>query len=220
MTEQQPKTADIDASEGFSRWRYWWRFHLPSVAYLFVLVVITAGSYWWVTNETAEPEVEKVAHPELVDAFASGMQINRTGADGKVSYAIIAKTVAHFGDQNADLVDVTVVSTPIGQAPSTTTADTAVWHGETHVVDLKGHVVMDRLATPVSPNMHLTTDAMSIDVNENLATSDLPFVFTQAEDKIEGKKFRYDYGLRNIELGDKGERVKATLQNVKTSMTP
>lgn len=209
-----------DVTSGFSRWRYWWRFHLPSVAYLLILLALTAGSYWWVTNETAKPEVVKVSHPELVDAFASGMQINRTGKDGSVSHAIIAKTVAHFGDQNAELVDVTIISTPIGQAPSTTTADTAVWHGETHVIDLKGHVVMDRLLTAQSPHMHLTTDAMSINTDESIATTSLPFVFTQNEDIIIGKKIRYDYGLRNLDLGgDAGERVKATLQNVKVGLT-
>lgn len=206
----------MDKMTSFSRWRYWLRFHLPNVLYLLILLAVAAGSYWWITKDNANAKPSKESHPELVDAFTSGMQINRTGKNGAVAYVITAKEVVHYGDKDAELKDVTVVATPIGQPVSTSRADKAIWSDTTHVIELSGNVVMDRLTTPEAPPLHLTTDAMSIGLYNNIASSDLPFVMTQGDDSITGRRFRYDYASRNIIMGGKtGDRVKGMLHNAK-----
>ena len=201
----------------FSRWRYWLRFHLPNALYILILLVVAAGSYWWITNDNDNAKPSKESHPELVDAFTSGMQINRTGKNGAVAYVITAKEVTHYGDKDAELKEVTVVATPIGQPVSTSKADSAIWSDATHVIELKGNVVMDRSTTPEAPPLHITTDAMSIGLYSNIASSDLPFIMTQGDDSITGRRFRYDYASRNIIMGGKtGDRVKGMLHNAKT----
>lgn len=200
----------------FSRWRYWLRFHLPNALYILILLVVAAGSYWWITNDNDNAKPSKESHPELVDAFTSGMQINRTGKNGAVAYVITAKEVTHYGDKDAELKEVTVVATPIGQPVSTSKADSAIWSDATHVIELKGNVVMDRSTTPEAPPLHITTDAMSIGLYSNIASSDLPFIMTQGDDSITGRRFRYDYASRNIIMGGKtGDRVKGMLHNAK-----
>ena len=200
----------------FSRWRYWLRFHLPNALYILILLVVAAGSYWWITNDNDNAKPSKESHPELVDAFTSGMHINRTGKNGAVAYVITAKEVTHYGDKDAELKEVTVVATPIGQPVSTSKADSAIWSDATHVIELKGNVVMDRSTTPEAPPLHITTDAMSIGLYSNIASSDLPFIMTQGDDSITGRRFRYDYASRNIIMGGKtGDRVKGMLHNAK-----
>lgn len=206
----------------FSRWRYWTRFHLPNLIYLLVLLALAAGSYWWIKKDNATAKPAKEKHPELVDAFTSGMQINRTGKNGAVEYVVTAKEVVHYGDKNAELKDVTVKATPIGQPTSTARADAATWSDETHVIDLKGNVVMDRAATDDAHQpLKLTTEAMTIGLYSNIASSDLPFVLTQGKkDSIVGRRFSYDYASRDLMMGgNTGDRIKATLQNAKIDLT-
>ncbi|TDR30810.1 LPS export ABC transporter periplasmic protein LptC [Hydromonas duriensis] len=205
----------------FSRWRYWTRFHLPNLIYLLILIVVAAGSYWWIKKDSETEKPAKEHHPELADAFTSGMQINRTGKNGAVEYVVTAKEVVHFGDKNAELKEVTVAATPIGQPTSTARADTATWSDETHVIDLKGHVVMNRLATPETAPLELTTEAMTIGLYSNIASSDDAFVLTRGQhDSVKGRRFSYDYASRDLMMGgNTGERISAVLQNIKNDPT-
>lgn len=201
----------------FSRWRYWWRFHLPNVLYLLILLAVAAGSYWWIRKDNATAKPAKVAHPELADAFSSGMQINRTGKDGSVEYVVTAKEVTHYGDKNAELKDVTVDATPVGQPVSSAHADTAIWTDSTHVINLQKNVVLERKATKDDTPMTLKTEAMSIDLYTNLAKSDLPFVVDQGNNKVSGTGFQYDYGLKDLKMGGQPkDRIKAVLNNVRS----
>lgn len=201
----------------FSRWRYWWRFHLPNVLYLLILLAVAAGSYWWIKKDNATTKVAKEARPELVDAFSSGMQINRTGKDGKVAYVITAKEVAHYGDKNAELKDVTVNSTPVGQPTSTAHAETALWTDSTHVIVLQSKVQLERKETAETTPMKLTTDAMTINLYNNMANSELPFVLEQGTSKVSGKRFQYDYASHNLKMGGQAQdRIKAELNNVRS----
>ena len=202
----------MDKQPLFSRWRYWTRFHLPNLIYLLILLAIAAGSFWWIKRDANLAKKTAEKRPELVDAFAGGMTINRTNKDGSVGYVLTAKDVVHYGDKDGTVKTVTLVATPMGQPAMTAVANDGTWSDDTHVVQLSGDVKMTRAGSDEADEMILTTDAMQINLYDGMASTDLPFNVTQGKSEMNGKSFRYDYQLRNLTVGgQKDERIKATL---------
>jgi LPS export ABC transporter protein LptC len=202
----------MDKQPLFSRWRYWTRFHLPNLIYLLILLAIAAGSFWWIKRDANLAKKTAEKRPELVDAFAEGMTINRTNKDGSVGYVLTAKDVVHYGDKDGTVKTVTLVATPMGQPAMTAVANDGTWSDDTHVVQLSGDVKMTRAGSDEADEMILTTDAMQINLYDGMASTDLPFEVTQGKSEMNGKSFRYDYQLRNLTVGgQKDERIKATL---------
>ena len=207
-----------------SKWRYWLRFHLPNFIYLLVLIAVAAGSYWLVksnSNDTAAANPNK--NPELVNAFASGLEVSQTGKNGQVSYIVTAKQADHFGTNNATVKDVTVTATPKdGGEVVTATATDGVWNDELHTVKLTGNVIINRAAAADSAAMHLSTELLNIDLYNDLASSDQAFEFNHGQTVANGTGFSYDYVLRDLKMGGTpNTRIKATLVNeAKTATAP
>ena len=196
----------------FSRWRYWTRFHLPNLIYLLLLVALAAGSYWWIKNEGASAKKNPEKHPEMVDAFAEGLTINRTNKDGSIGYVLTAKDIVHYGSKDGAGKTVTLVATPIGQPPMTAVAREGAWSDDTHTIKLTGDVKMTRASADGGPEMVLVSDAIDIDMYGGMASTTLPFKWTQGKSEVTGTGFDYDYDLRNLKLSTKTpERIHAII---------
>jgi len=198
-----------------SKLRYWLRFHLPNLIYLLVLIAVAAVSYWLVKNNSDTTAASNNKNPELVNAFASGLEVSRTGKNGKIAYLVTAKEVLHYGTDNATVKTITVVATPKDGSPTVTaTANDGVWNDKDHIVQLTGQVNIQREAAPDSEAMALTTEALNVNLYNDLATTDLPFEYKRGASVITGTGFAYDYGLRNLKMGGQpNTRIKATLIN-------
>jgi hypothetical protein len=67
--------------------------------------------------------------------------------------------------------------------------------------------------------MTLATETMRVNMNQGLASSDEAFVMTSGASKVTGKRFRYDYQLRDLDMGGgqmdthQGTRIKAEIVN-------
>ena len=67
---------------------------------------------------------------------------------------------------------------------------------------------------PDSRPMVLTTEKMTVDMAQGLASSDEAFTMKQGESVLNGKRFRYDYQLRDLSMGGPdGGRIKAQIVN-------
>lgn len=65
-----------------------------------------------------------------------------------------------------------------------------------------------------SGTMILTTEAMTVDMARGLASSDEAFTMKQGDSVLTGKRFRYDYQLRDLSMGGPdGGRIKAQILN-------
>jgi LPS export ABC transporter protein LptC len=198
-----------------SKWRYWLRFHLPNLIYLLVLIAVAGASYWLVKNNSDTAATDDNKNPELVSAFASGLEVSRTGKNGHVAYLVTAKEVLHYGTGNATVKNITVVATPKDGGPKVTaTANDGVWNDKDHIVQLTGQVNVQRETAPDSDAMALTTEAASVDLYNDLASTELPFEYKRGASTITGTGFAYDYGLRNLKMGGQpNTRIKAVLIN-------
>lgn len=206
-----------------SKWRYWTRFHLPNLIYLLLLITIAGGSYWLVKNNSDQPKQANNKKPELVNSFANGLEVTRTGKNGNVDYQVSATDVLHYGTNDATVKNVKVIATPKdGGATVTATATDGVWDDENHKVALKGAVVIDRTAEPESAAMHLETESLDIDLYNNLATTKEDFKFIHGQSVATGKAFEYDYATRDLHMGGQpNSRLKATFVNEnKKAKTP
>lgn len=202
----------MDKTPLFSRWRYWTRFHLPNLIYLLILAAIAAGSFWWIRQNKVSSQKIPDKNPALVDAFAQGLTLNRTNKDGSIGYVLTARDIVHFGNQNGTVKTVTLVATPIGQPSMTAVASNGTWSDETHLITLNGDVKMTRAATQQdAEEMVLTTDEIQIHLYDGQASTDKPFKVKQGKSEMTGTGFTYDYQLRNLDMGQKPDRIKATL---------
>lgn len=198
-----------------SKLRYWLRFHLPNLIYLLLLVAVAGASYWLVQSNSDTATTSDNKNPELVNAFASGLEVSRTGKNGKIAYLVTAKEVLHYGTDNATVKNITVVATPKDGSPVVTaTANDGVWNDKDHIVQLTGQVNIQREAAADSAAMSLVTEATNVDLYNDLASTDLPFEYKNGTNIVTGTSFAYDYGLRNLKMGGQpNTRIKAILTN-------
>lgn len=194
----------------FSRWRYWARFQLPNLIYVLLLLGVAAGSYWWIKHDAKTVKSTPEKHPELVDAFAEGLTINRTNKDGSVAYVLTARDIVHYGNKDGVGKTVTLIATPLGQPPMTAVAKDGTWSDETHTVVLTGQVQLTREANENVDKMVLTSEAVEIDLYNGMARSKVPFKLVEGKNEMTGVGFDYDYELRNLKLqSTSANRIKA-----------
>ena len=205
------------APSRYNGWRYWRRFNLPNLVYLLLLIAIMALSYWYVRKDTNQ-QSEPVAKPtDRMDGFAEQAELTQTSKDGTLLYHASMTGIEHFGNDDIKGKTVYLITTSDKQPRVTVKADQAVWRSQAQTVDLTGQVVLTREAEPNntdSGTMILTTEAMTVDMAQGLASSDEAFTMKQGDSVLTGKRFRYDYQLRDLSMGGPdGGRIKAQILN-------
>ncbi|MBS1174211.1 MAG: lptC [Burkholderiaceae bacterium] len=203
----------------FSRWQYWRRFNLPNVVYLLILIAIAGGSYWWVRKDMSAQTVVQNQPLDRMDGYAESAELTQTSDNGKLMYQATMNHIEHFGNQNLSGQDVVLVSTVDGQPKVVVKAQKAIWNSAEKIVDLSGSVFLQRESDGKNQDMTLTTEKMQVHMNQGLASSDEAFVMTNGASTVTGKRFRYDYQLRDLEMGggqtdaQPVERIKAEIVN-------
>ncbi len=196
-------------------WRYWRRFNLPNLVYLLLLMGIMALSYWYVRQDTGEPPAAASKQPDRMDGFAQQAELTQTSKDGSLLYHAAMNAVEHFGNDDLKGKDVILITTRDKQPRVVVKAQQAVWHSQAQTVDVSGQVELIRDVDPNDPDsrvMTLTTERMSVDMAQGLASSDEVFTLKQGDSVLSGKRFRYDYQLRDLSMGGTdGGRIKAQI---------
>ncbi len=205
------------ASSRYNGWRYWRRFNLPNLVYLLLLIAIMALSYWYVRKDT-DQQSEPAAKPtDRMDGFAEQAELTQTSKDGTLLHHASMTAIEHFGNDDIKGNTVYLITTGDKQPRVTVKANQAVWRSQAQTVELTGQVVLTREADPNdtdSRSMTLNTEAMTVDMAQGMASSDEAFSMTQGESVLTGKRFRYDYQLRDLTMGGPdGGRIKAQILN-------
>lgn len=198
-------------------WRYWRRFNLPNIIYILILLAIMALSYWYVRKDAASKPQPPAKQTDRMDGFAEQAELTQTSKDGTLLYHASMSNIEHFGNNDLAGKSVYLIATSDKQPRVTVHANQAVWHGQAQTVDLTGQVVLTREADSKDPDsrvMTLTTEKMSVDMAKGLASSDEAFTMKQGESVLHGKRFRYDYQLRDLSMGGSdGGRIRAQIVN-------
>ena len=198
-------------------WRYWRRFNLPNIIYILILLAIMALSYWYVRKDAASKPQPPTKQTDRMDGFAEQAELTQTSKDGSLLYHATMSNIEHFGNDDLAGKSVYLIATSDKQPRVTVHANQAVWHGQAQNVDLSGQVVLTREAEANDPDsrpMVLTTEKMTVDMAQGLASSDEAFTMKQGESVLNGKRFRYDYQLRDLSMGGPdGGRIKAQIVN-------
>ena len=200
-----------------SRWRYWRRFNLPNLIYLLILVAVMALSYWYVRKNTNESTAPNKQQTDRMDGFAEQVELTQTSENGSLLYHASMNDIEHFGNDDIKGNNVLLITTSEKQPRVTVKASQAIWHSKQQTVELTGSIEMIRETDAKDPDsrpMRLTTDSMNIDMAKGLASSDDAFTMQHGESILNGKRFRYDYQLRDLSMGGTdGERIKAKILN-------
>lgn len=198
-------------------WRYWRRFNLPNIVYILILLAIMALSYWYVRKDAAEQAAPPPKQSDRMDGFAQQAELTQTSKDGTLLYHAAMTDIEHFGNSDLKGKAVYLIATGDKQPRVTVHANQAIWRGQAQVVELSGQVILTREAEANDPNsrpMVLQTEHMTVDMAQGLASSDDAFTMTQGASVLNGKRFRYDYQLRDLSMGGAdGGRIKAQIVN-------
>ena len=207
------------APSRYNGWRYWRRFNLPNLVYILLLLGIMALSYWYVRKDTGNQSEPAAKPTDRMDGFAEQAELTQTSKDGTLLYHASMSGIEHFGNDDIKGKTVYLITTSDKQPRVTVKADQAVWHSQAQTVDLTGQVVLTREAEPNDADsrvMTLTTEAMTVNMAQGLASSDEAFTMKQGDSVLMGKRFRYDYQLRDLSMGGPdGGRIKAQIMNQK-----
>lgn len=197
------------------RWRYWRRFNLPNVVYLLILIAIMALSYWYVRKDAGNDAPTAAKPTDRMDGFAEQAELSQTSKDGSLLHHASMSGVEHFGNDDLKGKNLILITTRDKQPRVTVKASEAVWHSQAQTVDLMGQVELVRDAEADdrdSRPMVLTTERMRVDMAQGLASSDEVFTLKQGDSVLSGKRFRYDYQLRDLSMGGAdGGRIKASI---------
>lgn len=200
-------------------WRYWRRFNLPNIVYLLILIAIMALSYWYVRKDIGEQATPVAKPTDRVDGFAEQAELSQTSKNGSLLYHAAMNGVEHLGNDDLKGKNIILITTADKQPRVTVKANQAVWHSQAQTVELSGQVELIRDVEPNDADsrmMTLTTEQMSVDMSQGLASSDDAFTLKQGDSVLSGKRFRYDYQLRDLSMGGaEGGRIKAQIQQKK-----
>ena len=210
-----------------SRWHYWRRFNLPHVIYLLVLIALAAVSYWWVRMDAKEIKVVQKSPTGQMDGFAENAQLSQISGNGKTMFQASMDHITHFGNQNISGQNLILTATGDQQPKVVVKAQKAVWDSKGKAIELTGDVWLMREADARNPKtqaMQLHTEQMRVDMKQALASSDAPFELKQGLSTVIGQRFKYDYQLRDLDMGvgasgqanaTQGARIKAQILNAR-----
>jgi lipopolysaccharide export system protein LptC len=176
-----------------ARARYW--------LLLLPLVGLLGMTYW--LNMQTQTELPKAKFdPRLgIDALMENFSATKMDAQGKPHFILSAKQLHHFPEDDSTTLDEPVLTTLSNEGIAIhTTAKQGKITSKGEEIILNDQVEMLRDASLQQGKLTLQTEYLHILPNQNLISTDLPIILTDARSTIHAVGMEMDYKLRTFKL--------------------
>lgn len=143
------------------------------------------------------------------DYYVEHLKVLKVNQAGQPSLRLEADRMRHYPDTNTLVFDKPWVLTLDENQPAfTVTADDGVGPDTGSRIDLAGHVVMVRDATPQSARLEARTDAATVLLDDKIVQTDRPVEIDLGPNRLDGVGMRLDGQTRQLQVDS---RVRGTL---------
>jgi lipopolysaccharide export system protein LptC len=180
----------------------------PSAWLPLVALALLVGLTIWLNQLVQAPANRasgKLRHDP--DVVVEKFNARKLGEDGRLLYTLVARKMVHYPDDDSALLeDVTVEAFEPKQPKLTATADQGWLKQGGDVVEIEGHVVVDRAADEKEPAGRFTTDRLTVLPDAGLARTRSEVTYVSGNRRVVGTGMEIDNKARTLKL----ERARAT----------
>ncbi len=139
---------------------------------ILIAALIALGTYW-MAEQARRVELQHQPSPLNPDFVVEGVRMSRMDAQGTVQTIVSATRMVHVPQSDrATLEQPRVLQSAPGKPPVTITADRGESINNAQVVDLDGHVVIERAPTQANPALIVRTERLQVLPDDDVAKTD------------------------------------------------
>lgn len=179
-------------------------------ASMLILVALGVVSYLLAmqADRGSRPDLDAALRHEP-DYYVEHLKVLKVNQAGQPSLRLEADRMRHYPDDNTLVFDRPWVLTLDENEPAfTVTADGGVGPDTGSRIDLAGHVVMVRDATPQSARLEARTDQATVLLDDKIVRTDRPVEIDLGPNRLDGVGMRLDGQTRQLQVDS---RVRGTL---------
>lgn len=179
-------------------------------ASMMILVALGVVSYLLAmqADRATRPDEDAALRHEP-DYYVEHLKVLKVNQAGQPSLRLEADRMRHYPDDNTLVFDRPWVLTLDENQPAfTVTADSGVGPDTGSQIDLAGHVVMVRDATPQSARLEARTDQATVLLDDKIVQTDRPVEIDLGPNRLDGVGMRLDGQTRQLQVDS---RVRGTL---------
>ncbi len=178
------------------------RERLSGLISLFLLLVLAAGTYYlaekasqfddknWPASSLTEP-----------DSFVEGLNLTKVNAKGEPVFRLRSDRMVHFpGDNHTEFTQPVLVSLDADKPKVTVRAKRARANGDGDVTELYDEVELLREASLKDPQVRVTTQAMTLYTQEEIARSTQAVKIEYASSVLTGIGMEFNHATRQLSL--------------------
>lgn len=167
-----------------------------------VIVGLLAGSSYWlefiVRNERSTNAPTDRRAP---DAYVENLALDRFDATGQHQFHLVAETMTHYAiNDTADFEQPRLLFKK-NQRTFDVRSDKGRGANLTREVSLEGNVLGIRKVVPGGIEQHLSTESLTVFVDDEIAETDQPVVATQSGSRIEALGANWNNASGTLRLG-------------------
>ena len=179
---------------------------------LLLLTLLAALTFWLerATQIEAAANSDRLRHDP--DFIVSALSIRHFNIDGSLQHALQAEKMLHYPDDDSTHITAPSLTYYAHAQPTRLTARQARVSQDGKLVELSDDVRVVREASPDSPELVLTTAAMQVYPDDEIARSSVPVTIVNGKNVIHGTAMEADHHARLYTLTG---RVQATLEPIR-----
>ena len=189
------------------------RAHSAKLFPLMLLTLLAALTFWLerATQVDNAANNDKIRHDP--DFIVSAITMRHFNLDGSLQHALQAQTMLHYPDDDSTHITEPSLTFYAHAQPTRLSARQARVSQDGKLVELSDDVRVVREASPDSPEMVLTTAAMQVYPDDEIARSSVPVTIVNGQNVIHGMAMEADHRAHLYTLMG---RVQATLHRTRT----
>jgi lipopolysaccharide export system protein LptC len=195
------------------------RDRLSSIISVFLLLALAGGSYYLAEKSSQfEDKNRKPLAQTEPDSFVDGLNLTKVNARGEPVFRLQATRMVHFpADNHTEFVLPVVVSLDTDKPRVTVRAKKARSDGNGDVTELFDDVELLREAGGTDPQVRVTTQAMVLFSQEEIARSDREVKIEYASSVLTGVGMEFNHATRQLSLNG---AVKGSFSPQKKNANP
>jgi lipopolysaccharide export system protein LptC len=166
----------------------------PTIASIFILTGLVIGT--WFAAEYTQRAVELDASAKKThepDSWGQVMVMLRTNEDGFAVSRIEGDYMEHFPDDDSyDIIIPRAMSIKAGQPTLVGTAQLATLLDDGNRIVMKNDALVMRLATEATDPLNVSSEQITLLIDEDVAFTDLPAVAVRNRSTLKGTGMRFD----------------------------
>jgi lipopolysaccharide export system protein LptC len=178
------------------------RERLSSLISIFLLLLLAGGTYYLAekSSQFADPHHKPASQTEP-DSFVDGLSLTKVNAKGEPVFRLRSDRMVHFpGDNHTEYVAPVLVSLDADKPKVTVRAKRARADSSGDVTELFDSVELVREASAKEPQLRVTSEAMVLHTQEEIARSTVAVKIEYASSVLTGVGMEFNHALRQLSL--------------------